>query len=106
MFHTFTCCCAYTFVIKEEVGPIIARIINLVRHKNNETLIDLEMFRSHDGLPEEVRIFEYTPKYQFKTSYQLYGDMNIFWVLFFIHSTGDFQELLYQVKCFNNLTFK
>ena len=56
MFHTFTCCCAYTFVIKEEVGPIIARIINLVRHKNNETLIDLEMFRSHDGLPEEVRI--------------------------------------------------
>lgn len=54
MFHTFTCCCAYTFVIKEEVGPIIARIINLVRHEKNETLIDLEMFRSHDGLPEEV----------------------------------------------------
>ena len=56
MFHTFTCCCAYTFVIKEEVGPIIARIINLVRHEKNETLIDLEMFRSHDGLPEEVCI--------------------------------------------------
>lgn len=59
MFHTFTCCCAYTFVIKEEVGPIIARIINLVRYEKNETLIDLEMFRSHDGLPEEVCVYTY-----------------------------------------------
>jgi amino acid permease len=43
MFHTFTCCCAYSFVIKKEIGPILARMMNLFREKN-ET-IDLAQLR-------------------------------------------------------------
>jgi hypothetical protein len=44
MFHTFTCCCAYSFVIKKEIGPIIARLMNLFREMNDQ--IDLGALRS------------------------------------------------------------
>ena len=50
MLHTFTCCCIYTFVIKNEAGPIVARIFNLFQNGTNE--IDLELFRT--GLPAEL----------------------------------------------------
>ena len=50
MLHTFTCCCIYTFVIKNEAGPIVARIFNLFQNGTGE--IDLELFRT--GLPEEM----------------------------------------------------
>ena len=50
MLHTFTCCCIYTFVIKNEAGPIVARLFNLFQNGTNE--IDLELFRT--GLPAEM----------------------------------------------------
>jgi len=43
MFHTFTCCCAYSFVIRKECGPILARLINLL---SGESTVDLAMLRS------------------------------------------------------------
>jgi len=43
MFHTFTCCCAYSFVIKKEAGPIIARLYNLFQ--NESDWFPLENFR-------------------------------------------------------------
>lgn len=42
MFHTFTCCCAYSFVIKKEIGPIVARMMNLFREEE----IDLAELRA------------------------------------------------------------
>ena len=53
MFHTFTCCCAYTFVIKKEAGPIIARLFNLFQTEANAK-IELEKFRPRAGEPFEV----------------------------------------------------
>ena len=43
MFHTFTCCCAYSFVIRKECGPILARLINLV---SGDSTVDLAVLRS------------------------------------------------------------
>ena len=47
MFHTFTCCCAYSFVIRKECGPILARLINLV--SGSET-VNLATLRSEGGV--------------------------------------------------------
>ncbi|CAG5096379.1 Oidioi.mRNA.OKI2018_I69.XSR.g14589.t1.cds [Oikopleura dioica] len=47
MFHTFTCCCAYSFVIRKECGPILARLINLV--SGSET-VNLATLRSDGGV--------------------------------------------------------
>jgi hypothetical protein len=53
MFHTFTCCCAYSFVIRKECGPILARLINLL---SGESTVDLAMLRSA-GTIEGVSTF-------------------------------------------------